>query len=216
MTGSPFQASQIPLILEKAAANSYLCCPPEILAILYSASEISNFPPEIMSPEESAQAGSALIRRAQAFNIDAWANNARNVPYLRDTPIQSRVHAGSAHRLAACLYTLKAIPSMSTLESYDGVAEALREEIFEHLSCVPDDDPNFKATSWPTFIAGAETSSEERQQWVMDRLQRLSVCCPWGFLYTAMDTLPVIWELDLGQRSWVQTLKDPEMNFLIV
>lgn len=218
-TQSYFQPSQIPSILQRAAANSYLCCPPEILTILHSASQLSNVSPDVASEEDVRAAGLVLIQEAQAFDINGWANDVRNMSYLQDAPIQSRIHAGSAHRLAACLYILQAIPSMSQMNDHGQVAEALSRDIFKHLSSIPDNDPNFKATTWPTFIAGAEASGRARREWVMDRLQRLVRSCPWGFIYTAMETLQVIWDLDnkgQGTKSWVQTLKDPQMNFLMV
>jgi hypothetical protein len=217
---SYFQESQIPHILQRAAPNSYLCCPPEVLQILYAASQLSNAPPDGNSQEDITQAGLALVEQAQSFDIQKWANDARLTPYLEDVPIESRIHAGSAHRLAGCLYILQAVPSVGEVVGKD-FENSLRQQIFQHLSSIPDDDPNFKATTWPTFIAGAETVDPDRRVWVMDRLKRLVVNCPWGFLYTAMDTLQVIWELDnegqdAKRRSWVQTLKDPSMNFLIV
>lgn len=218
-TQSYFQPSQIPSILQRAAANSYLCCPPEILTILHSASQLSNVSPDVASEEDVRAAGLVLIQEAQAFDINGWAHDVRNMSYLQNAPIQSRIHAGSAHRLAACLYILQAIPSMSQLNDHGQVAEALSRDIFKHLSSIPDNDPNFKATTWPTFIAGAEAGGRARREWVMDRLQRLVRSCPWGFIYTAMETLQVIWDLDnkgQGTKSWVQTLKDPQMNFLMV
>ncbi|EFY96137.2 Zn(2)-Cys(6) zinc finger domain protein [Metarhizium robertsii] len=218
-TQSYFQPSQIPFILQRAAANSYLCCPPEILTILHSASQLSNVSPDVAPEEDVRAAGLVLIQEAQAFDINGWANDVRNMSYLQDAPIQSRIHAGSAHRLAACLYILQAIPSMSQMNDHGQVAEALSRDIFKHLSSIPDNDPNFKATTWPTFIAGAEAGGRARREWVMDRLQRLVRSCPWGFIYTAMETLQVIWDLDnkgQGTKSWVQTLKDPQMNFLMV
>jgi hypothetical protein len=105
------------------------------------------------------------------------------------------------------------------MEGHDEVAEELSRQIFKHLSSIPDSDPNFKATTWPTFIAGAEASGRARREWVMDRLRRIVVSCPWGFLYTAMETLQVIWDLDnkgRGTKTWVQALKDSDMNLLIV
>lgn len=179
-SGPFFQPSLIPGILERAATNSYLCCPPEILETLYAASQLSN--------AESADgdgaitaAGLALLRRAQAFDIETWATNARSVSYLQHTPIQSRIHAGSAHRLAACLYTLQAIPSLSSVAGHDALADALSDELIFHLSSVPDDDLNFKATTWPTFIAGAEAHGRTRCQWCMDRLRELVNLVPLGF-----------------------------------
>ncbi|OAA60642.1 hypothetical protein ISF_05681 [Cordyceps fumosorosea ARSEF 2679] len=216
-TKSYFEASQIPSILNRAAANSYLCCPPAILQILHGASQLSNMQHDAISPGEIEAVGLALLHQARSFDIVAWANDARIVSYLEGIPIESRIHAGSAHRLAACLYILQAVPAVGAAVGPEFSQELIRD-IYEHLAGIPDDDPNFKATTWPTFIVGAEATDEQQQKWVMDRLQRLVVNCPWGFLYTAMETLPVIWGLDKekASRGWIQTLKDPDMNFLLV
>ncbi|KAG6192646.1 hypothetical protein E4U27_002379 [Claviceps purpurea] len=216
---SYFKPAQIISILRRAAANNYLCCPPEILIILYSASQLSNASSDASTVDEIRDAGLKLLQEAQSFDIDAWANDARNMEYMPGVPIQSRVHAGSAHRLAACLYILQAIPPLAEIPNHDEAVRLLSDNIIEHLSCISDDDPNFKATTWPTFIAGAEARDPPRRDWVMNRLKRLVVSCPWGFLYTAMDTLQSLWDLDskvMGTKSWVQLLKDPDLNFLIV
>ncbi|PHH59221.1 hypothetical protein CDD81_3555 [Ophiocordyceps australis] len=222
--GPFFRSTQIPGVIERAA-NSYLCCPPEILAILYSASQLANDGDgQELSQDDVAATGRALFDAARAFDIVAWAERVCKLPYLRDSPVQSRIHAGTAHRLAACLYILQAVPALGARVDSDaslcGVAEELKADLFEHLALVPnDDDPNFKATTWPTFIAGAEAESLDRRQWIMERLRRLVVACPWGFIFTSMDTLQFIWSLDSqGRRpsSWIQMLKDPDLNFLIV
>lgn len=216
-TQSYFEASQIPSILDRAAANSYLCCPPAILQILHGASQLSNAEDGTASPAEIEAAGLALLQEAYTFDIPGWANHEKTVSYLPGIPSESRVHAASAHRLAACLYILQAVPRVATSVGPE-FSKALSRDIYEHLASIPDDDPNFKATTWPTFIVGAEAVDEDQRKWVLDRFQRLVVNCPWGFLYTAMDTLEVIWGLDKDKtsRGWIKTLKDPEMNFLIV
>lgn len=216
-SGSYFEASQIPSILDRAAANSYLCCPPAILQILHGASQLSNMQDGTASAAEIEAAGLALLHEAQSFDIPGWASDSRTVASLNGIPVQSRIHAGSAHRLAACLYILQAVPAVGAAVGEE-FTQALSRDIYEHLASIPDDDPNFKATTWPTFIVGAEAVGEEQRTWIMDRLQRLVVNCPWGFLYTAMETLQVIWGLDktTESRGWIQTLKDPDMNFLLV
>lgn len=211
-----FEAEQIPLILGKAADNSYLCCPPEILQILHSASQLSNVPPDVMSPEDVVAAGVSLVQQAQEFDIETWAATIHSISYLKSVPLESRIHAGCAHRLAACLYILQAVPEAADVLD-PKISETLSRDVFDHLSKIPEDDPNFKATSWPTFIAGAGTLDGTKRIWVMDRLQRLVISCPWGFLYTAMEALPVIWGLeDKGSHNWLQALKDPDLNFLLV
>lgn len=183
--------------------------------MLYAASQLSTGPEDDESATEEA---AALIQRAQDFDIKGWAEDLHRNDHFNNIPIESRVNVGSAHRLAACLYTSQAIPSAG-IQLGENAGERLSHEVFEHLACVPDEDPNFKATAWPTFVAGAETKDPATREWVMNRLRRLVFWCPWGFLYTAMETLKVIWALESegkNQRGWVQTLKDPELNFLIV
>lgn len=219
---SPFKAPEMDYILRRATANSYLCCPPEVLGILYSASRLSN--PDVANAqdgpvEDRVTAGLALLKRARALDIRRWASNpSDDGPDCDSTLIESRVHAGTVHLLATCLYILQAVPGVAERAGGDSTATSLSQGVFDHLASIPEEDPNFKATAWPTFIAGAETADPVRRAWVMHRLRRLAACCPWGFLFTAMDTLTAMWSAEKcsSKRSWVQVLKDPDMNFLLV
>lgn len=206
------------MILERATANSYMCCPPPVLETLYAAAQLSNVKVEDDdSCKQVAAAGLDLLKKAQDIDIRAWAIDALNIPYLQGIPLASRMNAGSANRLAACLYIVQAIePVSDIIESQ--VVDELNEALYHQLEQIPLDDPNFKATSWPTFIVGAGTTDPERRTWVMDRLQKLVKVCPWGFFYTAMETLQVIWSVHCPNelKTWVQTLKDPRLNFLMV
>ena len=199
--------------------NSYLCSPPEVLEILYTASQLSNVD---LSDEKSvtatAEAGLALLRRAQEFDVLEWVNSVHGVPSFYGIDVESRVHAGSGHRVAACLYIVHAIPRVRDSVG-DEVTESLSQQLFGHLESIPEDDPTFKSTTWPTFILGAGAKEPQMRQWVTDRLARLVLWCPWGFLYTAIETLQVIWNLEdegKGRKSWVQTLKDSDEQLLIV
>lgn len=216
---SYFESARIPAILGRATANSYICSAPEVLEILYAASQLSNV--DITDEASAAQVaveGMELLKRAQNFDIRAWAIDALNVSYLKDIPLESRINVGSAHRLAACVYIVQAVRPVMDLVGEEYALE-LRQAMLDQLKEIPPEDPIFKATSWSTFIAGAGATMADERLWAMDRLQKLVSCCPWGFFYTAMDTLQVIWQSDTpeqGGKGWVQTLKDPELNFLIV
>ncbi|CAM1502448.1 Fc.00g044320.m01.CDS01 [Cosmosporella sp. VM-42] len=213
-----FQSYQALAVLEKAT-NSYFCCPPDVLEILLLASQLPNTDVgNAVSAEMVTSAGAALYQRALNIDILAWARKVRDIPSLNNASVGSRFRAGSAHRLAACLYIVQAIPTLDTWLG-EGMADVLVDDFYHSLACIPAPDPNFKATAWPTFIFGATAKTPERQAWVMDRLQQLVIMCPWGFLYTAMDTLRNLWRLEAEgklSKSWLQTLRDPEMNFLIV
>ena len=206
-------------MLQRATANSYQCCPPKVHEIIYAAAQLSNV--KIENDDciaEVAVEGMELLKQAQALDVRAWAVEALEIPYLRNIPLTSRINAGSAHRIAACLYIVQALEPVSDLVGPE-LAFDLDQDLFKQLERITPDDPNFKATSWPTFIVGASAKTCERRVWVMERLQQLVCSVPWGFLYTAMETLPVIWKLDNSEkegRTWVQTIKDPEVNFLMV
>jgi hypothetical protein len=47
----------------------------------------------------------------------------------------------------------------------------------------------------------------------------VAAICPWGFLYSAIDTLQILWKnqtQDDGYMNWVQKLKDLNVDFLMV
>lgn len=173
---------------------------------------------EVVSADMVTAAGAALLDRAQNFDVLPWVEQAPSVPFAHEDPVLSRFRVASAHRLATCLYILHAIPSMHTWVS-DQVADTLLEELYHTLCSIPDDDTNFKATAWITFIFGASVKTPEMKQWVTARIKLLMLESPWGFLYAARDALQMLWSLDdEGRRttSWVQTLRDMHVDFLVV
>lgn len=200
-------------ILDKAA-NSYLCCPPEVMVILFTASQIrAPEAGEHISDDEANSVGLDLLERVQHVDVNGWA-----LKYPEQDTTESRFLAGSAHQLAAYLYVLQAIPSL-THRIEDEACQTLIDGLHKILSQIKDDDSNFKATAWPTFVFGATSKRPEEQAWAMDRLRRITSVFPWGFVYTALDTLKVLWglpELERTSKSWVQTLRDLDINFLIV
>ena len=188
------------------------------MEILYAAAQLSNVDTgDEESASQVAAAGMELLRRAENIDVRAWAADALSLPYLRQIPLESRINAGLAHRLAASLYIVQAIEPVRKIFGQVGT-DALDQALFEQLSKIPPEDPNFKATTWPTFISGAGAKDTQRRVWVMERLQKHLGTCPWGFIFTAMETLQIVWRLDSPgrDRTWVQTLKDPRLNFLMV
>lgn len=83
--------------------------------------------------------------------------------------------------------------------------EALSDHIFELLKAVPPGDPHFKATAWPTFVAGAvlghrrssdsgcAEKAQQRREVVLKRLGEVWSACPWGYVFTAIETLRELW-----------------------
>ncbi|CAH0022880.1 unnamed protein product [Clonostachys rhizophaga] len=214
-----FDSANIPTILEKTTASSYLCCPPEVLEILYAASQLSNVVTEdAETATKIASEGFTLLHRAQNFNVRAWAVEVLKNNYYLEKVLESRVNVATVHRLAASVYIMQAIEPIANSLSED-IVDAVYLEMFYYLERIPPEDPNFKATSWPTFVAGAGAKDPQRRAWIIDRFQKLLVTTPWGFMNTCMETLSIIWGLEESEhqgKNWIQVLKDPKMNFLIV
>lgn len=205
--------------MKRVEVNSYLSCPPEILHIILVASKLSYESPCTDWSLSAADEALALIDEALAFDIPAWADKLRQNPRVQD--IESRIHIASAHRSAACLYILQALPLVRAVRPVD--TEFLVGDILGHLGQISVDDPYYKATSWPTFIAGAETRDAEKRTWAMKRLLGIWETCPWGYLFTAIELLKAAWELqdanpgsDEAGVNWLQGLKSMGIDALIV
>ncbi|EGR51341.1 uncharacterized protein TRIREDRAFT_56214 [Trichoderma reesei QM6a] len=207
-------------VMKRVEVNSYLSCPPEILHIILEASKLSYETPCTDWSLTAADEALALIDQALAFDIPAWADKLRQNPRVQD--IESRIHIASAHRSAACLYILQALPLARAVRPVD--TEFLVGDILENLGQISIEDPYYKATSWPTFIAGAETRDAEKRTWTMKRLLGIWETCPWGYLFTAIELLKAAWEMqdacqgadDEAGINWLQGLKSMGFDALIV
>ncbi|KAH7215357.1 fungal-specific transcription factor domain-containing protein [Fusarium oxysporum] len=203
-----------------AARNSFICCPAEVLQILWSTAMIlQRHTANYDDMEGAAAKGYELFMQAMAFNVETWSRDIQQVPLGRQvTDIPSRIHTGYTHQMACCLYIMYAIPSVRSFLP-ENTEQDLEHGLIFHLHHITDEDPNFKTSFWPTFIAGAQTSDHGQQAWIMDRMRRQSRLFPWGFLYTAMETLELIWRERAkapNGLNWLEILRSPEVSFLIV
>ncbi|KAG5940875.1 hypothetical protein E4U53_007534 [Claviceps sorghi] len=203
-------------VIRRVEVNSYLSCPPEILQIILLASQLSYETSCHGWSSSAAEQALKLIDEALAFDIPAWADGLRTLPNVSD--IESRVHIASAHRSAVCLYILQALPLIRAVRPVDTMF--LVGDILGHLEQIDERDPYFKATSWPMFIAGAETRDAEKRAWAMARMFSIWEICPWGYIFTAMEMLKATWQMqDSGTGSgvnWLRDLKDMGFDCLIV
>ncbi|KAH7204841.1 fungal-specific transcription factor domain-containing protein [Fusarium oxysporum] len=201
-----------------AARNSFICCPAEILQIMWSTATILKDQPTLHGAYGRSEKGLKLMLSAMSFDVASWSCNIENVPRGRQvTDINSRTHSGYTHQMACCLYILYAIPSVRNFLP-EGTEQSLEAGLMCHLRSITDEDPNFKTSFWPTFVAGAQTRDAYQQIWIKDRMLRQLRLFPWGFLYTAIETLQLIWERRNVQSelNWLQILRNPEVSFLIV
>ncbi|KJZ79993.1 hypothetical protein HIM_00707 [Hirsutella minnesotensis 3608] len=210
-------------VMKRVEVNSYLSCPAEILQVILVASQLSYETPCTDWSLSAADEALALIGQALAFDIPGWASGLQQQS-SKVTDIESRVHVASAHRSAACLYILQALPLARAVRPVD--ADFLVSDILGHLAQIDESDPYFKATSWPTFIAGAETRDPEKRTWTLKRLLAIWQICSWGYIFTAIEMLKATWAMRDRSESagaviepgvnWLQGLKDMGFDYLIV
>ncbi|KAL0259925.1 hypothetical protein SLS55_005668 [Diplodia seriata] len=213
-------------LLERAESNSYLSCPSVLLQIMLSASYLSSGVHSTPSEASSlAEEAAALLSRAQAFDIHAWAQGVQGISSQHADDFESRVHVASAHKSAICLYIHRAVqPTAHLLDAIQ--IEALVADVIHHLALIGRDDSLIKGTAWPTFVAGAESEEPERRAWVADRLVMLWRIMLWGYLPTALETLQALWSTDGvvcpvdgvrgAKEGWLQKLKRLGIEWMIV
>ncbi|KAI5463503.1 fungal-specific transcription factor domain-containing protein [Mariannaea sp. PMI_226] len=213
------QAFEFLPVMKRVELTSYLSCPPEIFQIILSASQLANEPPSADSLVPAADEALALIDQALTLDIAAWAVYLKRLTGITD--IESRVHLASAHRSAACLYILQALPAVRSVRPVD--TEMLVDDILSNLAFIDEKDPYFKATSWPTFIAGAETRDPEKRTWSLARLLAIWETCPWGYLFTAIEMLKATWAWQDANRksedggvNWLRDLRGLGFDYLII
>ncbi|KAF4465078.1 hypothetical protein FALBO_8081 [Fusarium albosuccineum] len=212
------QAFQFLPVMKRVELTNYLSCPPDILNIILSASQLSHETPWTDQSVTAADEALALIDQALSVDIPAWADYLRHHNLTMD--LDSRVHLAAAHRSAACLYILQALPLVRSMRSID--TDLLLDDTLSHLAAIDENDPYFKASSWPTFIAGAETRDPEKRTWTLTRLLGIWEICPWGYLFTAIEMLKATWAMQdtrgSGSESvnWLRDLRGMGFENLIV
>ncbi|KAM3506473.1 hypothetical protein MY10362_002339 [Beauveria mimosiformis] len=204
-------------VLKRTEVNSYLSCPSEILQIILKASQLSYETPCTDWNLTAADQALMLIREVLNFDIPAWATQLQQASNVTD--VESRIHVASAHRSAVCLYIFQALPLARAVQVVD--TQTLVDDILNHLSQIGKADPYFKASSWPTFIAGAESRDAEKRMWTLTRLMEIWEVCPWGYVFTAIEMLKATWQMqDIRPEdenvNWLQELKGSKFQSLIV
>lgn len=211
---STFKSIDMLSTLQRAAAFSYGCSPPLVLAVLAKAGNLS--------PDDVSNAA-ALLAQLCTLDARAWVYAIEGL----HGDLELRVSMANAHRSAACLYIVHAVPRVLDVSEPSMTAESLLHEILQHLASVPIEHSLAKGVTWPTFIAGAQAVDASSRQWCFDRLHAVwrytPWACPWGFIESAMEMLRGIWrkadeKLSDGQAAlnWLQEVRGMADHCLIV
>ena len=212
--------------LEYAEANNYLSCPATLLQLMLAANKLlrSMSNNSMVSSTEMtsspAQQVFLLLQAAQSFDASIWATALQKISPHKD--VEKRAHIASAHKAAVRIYLSRALLSFSQATGVSSGLESLVSDVIHHLSFLTSGDELFKSTSWPTFIAGAETKDLAHQDWAATRLHELWDFCPWGYIRSAFEILDLIWKKRNSatnsanaSMNWVQELRSLRVDWLI-
>lgn len=141
------------------------------------------------------------------------------------------MHVTSGHCAAVCIYLSRVVISLDPLAQLSWDPEALVTEAIHHLSFIRPKDALFTATTWPAFIAGAETFDYAKQVWITKRFQEIWSVEPWGTIRGALGLLQNIWTERSGEAlsknrmqsdkahesaDWVRKMRGMDVDWLII
>ncbi|KAL1870179.1 hypothetical protein Daus18300_005243 [Diaporthe australafricana] len=216
---SAFDSIDITTVLQRAAAFSYGCYPPMMLEILSRASHLSS---------GDISMARSLIDELRGIDFRSWVYSIQGLSPKDD--LEARVAVANAHRAAACLYILLAVPDLEYDSHADQriTADAQAQEVINLLATVPMEHALAKGLIWPTFMVGAQSDDAEERQWCLARMKNIWLSnpfiCPWGYIQSAMTMMQRVWETkdakpkNVGHAgmNWLQDLKATSNHALIV
>lgn len=163
----------------------------------HSSCHISNTPGSdstcTTNPKECHLEALRLLSTAFFFDPSAWAQEIQARSPVND--LAHRTHVASAHHAAVCIYLSRVALSLDLTTQLPRTPESLVADIVMHLSAIRPHDALFTATTWPAFIAGAETHDHTTKMWVAKRFQELWEVEPWGLMRGALEVLERIWAI---------------------
>lgn len=188
-------------LLQDAEGNHCSSCPTILLQAMQTGARIgrTDYHSDFRESRSGVQQQqiSQLLHTAQVFDPLTWASNLQ--PRSPASDLSHRMHIASAHRAAVCIYISRILLSLNIQADFTINAGNLVSEAISHMSHIRSSDPLFTATTWPAFIAGAETNDSSTQVWVVHRFREIWEVEPWGSVRGALEVLRGIWaERDLG------------------
>jgi hypothetical protein len=194
-------------------ANICLSCPPLLLQVIRDVSRCSR--PSYLEDLRIKEIDQ-LLSIVDAFSPYNWASSLQHVSSSFD--LEKRAQLGYAYKAVVKIYILRATVIANHGSITPNPLEDLVSEIVLHLTCIPPNDPFFKATCWPSFIAGAETNNPDQRVWVSSRFEVALQTLPWGYLSSAVDLLYRVWAHKSQEEAgadWLINLKLSENDWLI-
>lgn len=242
----PFYNKSIgPVVLKRLERTSWVGCPADLLEVIffvhaqrYSDSDLTTeYPWAFISPTTPSQAGlgspADVLNHIDAFDPARWAEEMQSFLHLPD--LRRRIALAAAYKAAVYLYAKRVLSRIysptgttSSYMSHDRVllrdSAAVENDLIANLAQIPADDVHFKCTIWPTFIAGAESTTREQRRFTLQRLGAL-----WSAMFSvnvrnAARVLRVMWQRqderaasnDHEGFDWIRELDRSRADWLFI
>lgn len=180
------------------------------------------------NPSSLEEELSLLLHEAELFDAYSWATTLQSRSPVSD--VSRRTHVASAHCIAVRIYLSRLLLSLGPNARLSDNFDTLVLEAIRHMADIRPCDALFTATTWPAFVAGAETNDIRNRAWIAHRFAELWEVEPWGTVRGALDVLRGIWlEKDgttVGKQSmrcegfcdgnWIAYLIRTGVDWLIV
>lgn len=186
-------------LLQDAEGNHCSSFPAELLQLVQSGAGLVATGDSSMASHNQEIEASKLLYAAIAFDPTAWAGKLRFRSPTNDH--SKREHIAFAHRAAACIYLSRTLLCINPEYPLGRDLEELVTEVVNHLSFIQPGDELLTASTWPAFIAGAETQHFTQQAWIAKRFEDLWAAEPWGLFRGGLEVLEGIWRRRLLEQS---------------
>jgi len=138
----------------------------------------------------------AINQRLNAFDPSDWAASIKRMHSNDD--FESRAHVGTAYKLGVTIFTTR----LSRVNVDDSQMTGLASRIISCLSHITPEIALFKATCWPTFVAGAESYDLGERAWVTQRLHAYLFHFMYANARSAITLLHGIWQAADRHRTF--------------
>ncbi|KAK3076026.1 hypothetical protein LTS18_013940, partial [Coniosporium uncinatum] len=156
--------------------------------------------------ESDGPADLAIKQRLDAFDPSVWAASIKRLNSKDD--FEARTRVGAAYKTGVTIFTAR----LSRLTVNNSQMSDLASRIISHLSRIAPEKALFKATCWPTFVAGAETYDLMERAWVIQRLHAYFSHFMYANARSAITLLHGIWEA--ADRHYATDTIGTEFNWI--
>ncbi|KAK2766789.1 hypothetical protein FQN54_006103 [Arachnomyces sp. PD_36] len=230
--------------LERLEQTSFVGCPAYLLEVIlfvhslrhsYLEPSPSMRPSDFMagftatggSQSDKSDLPSTLLDYIRSFDPASWAEDKRITSGVLG--YESRFHAASAYKIAVYLYAARVKSTKIPPQQHDEEVN----DLIQHIVAIPSTDEVVKCTIWPTFIAGAESNTQEQRQTVLANLDKLWNIILSANVRSASMVLKTLWRKQDEMRqeqqgnggdgvneelpfNWIQELDRTKGNWLFI